>query len=166
MEITLGERTEETAAVYFQRTRSPAIRRTLPQKARTLEEALADFRRTQAPGARSFGRTICAGGQYVGDVWCYAMDPSGDPQAMISYCVFEQALWGRGIAGEALGLFLAEIRERFGLERVGAFTYSGNTGSVRVLEKNGFRLAESFTEDGVESRYYFRIFNSETTPMI
>ncbi len=154
MTVTLGERTEETVAICFRRAGTPAIRRTLPRKDQTLEEALADFRRTREPGAKSFGRTVYAGGQYVGDVWCYGMDPGGDPQAMVSYCVFEQALWGRGVASRALGLFLPEIRERFGLERIGAFTFMENTGSVRVLEKNGFRLTESFTEDGVESGYF------------
>ena len=157
MNILLGERTAETAAVYFARTRVPAIQRVLPQRAQTLEEFLADFRKTREPGADSFGRTIRADGQYVGDVWCYGMDPAGDPQAMVSYCVFDQALWGRGIATEALGLFLEEIRERFGLERAGAFTFMENTGSIRVLEKNGFRLTEAFTEDGVESGYYLRV---------
>lgn len=157
MNILLGERTAETAAVYFARTRVPAIQRVLPQRAQTLEEFLADFRKTREPGADSFGRTIRADGQYVGDVWCYCMDPAGDPQAMVSYCVFDQALWGRGIATEALGLFLEEIRERFGLERAGAFTFMENTGSIRVLEKNGFRLTEAFTEDGVESGYYLRV---------
>jgi len=154
MTISLGERTAETAAAYFQKARDPAIRRTLPQKAQTLEEALADFRQTQEPGAKSFGRTIWADGQYVGDVWCCGMDPDGDPQAMVSYCVFAKELWGRGAATRALGLFLEEIRGRFGLERIGAFTFSANAASIRVLEKNGFRLAEAFTEDGVESRYY------------
>ena len=128
MNIELGQRTEETVAVYFERAQNAAIRAVLPQRARTLEEALADYRRTLEPGASSFGRTILADGQYVGDVWCYAMDPSGDPQAMVSYCVFEQALWGRGVASEALGLFLEEIRERFGLERIGAFTFIANQG--------------------------------------
>lgn len=156
MNVLLGERTAETAAVYFERTRSPVLRRFLPQKARTLEEFLADFWASQEPGAGSFGRTIWADGRYVGDVWCYGMDPAGDPQAMVSYCVFEQELWGRGITSEALGLFLEEIRAQFELERIGAFTFEANAGSIRVLEKNGFRLAESFTEDGVKSGYYLR----------
>lgn len=154
MTVLLGERTAETAAVYFARTRDPAIRRALPQRARTLEEFLADFRKSQEPGADSFGRTVYAGGRYVGDVWCYCMDPAGDPQAMVSYCVFERELWGRGAATEALRLFLEELRERFGLERIGAFAFASNIGSIRVLEKNGFHLAESFMEDGVESGYY------------
>lgn len=161
MTITLGERTAETVAIYFEKTRSPAIRKTLPQKAQTLEEALADFRRTQEPGAQSFGRTVYADGKYVGDVWCYCMDPVDDPQAMVSYCVFEPELWGRGAATEALGLFLAEIRERFALERVGAFTFADNTASIRVLEKNGFRLEEAFIEDGIESCYYLRTPSGE-----
>ena len=161
MTVTLGERTAETVAVYFEKTRSPAIRKTLPQKAQTLEEALADFWKTQEPGAQSFGRTIYADGEYVGDVWCCCMDPVGDPQAMVSYCVFEQDLWGRGTATEALGLFLSEIRERFALERVGAFTFADNTASIRVLEKNGFRLMEAFTEDGVKSGYYLRTSSGE-----
>lgn len=156
MPVTLGERTAETVAVYFEKTRSPAIRKMLPQKARTVEEALADFRKTLAPGANSFGRTIYADGRYVGDVWCYCMDSGGDPQAMVSYCVFEQDLWGRGVAAAALKLFLEELRERFGLERVGAFTFAANAPSIRVLEKNGFQLRESFVEDGVESGYYQR----------
>lgn len=115
---------------------------------------MAEFRKSQAPGAASYGRTIYADGRYVGDVWCYGIDRQGEPQAMVSYCVFEQGLWGRGAASGALRLFLAEIRERFGLERVGAFTYAANTGSVRVLEKNGFRLSETWVEEGVESCYY------------
>lgn len=156
MTVTLRERTAETVAVYFEKTRSPVIRKTLPQKAQTVDEALADFQKTQAPGATSFGRTIYADGQYVGDVWCYCMDPDGDPQAMVSYCVFEQDLWGRGIAARALELFLGEVQERFGLERIGAFTFAANTPSIRVLEKNGFRLRETFVEDGVESGYYQR----------
>ena len=154
MLITLGERTAETAAVYFRRTRDPQIQKVLPQRVKTLEEALADYEKTLEPGAKSYGRTICAGGRYVGDVWCYAMDRSGEPQAMVSYCVFERELWGRGIASEALGLFLEEVRERFGFEKIGAFTYASNAGSIRVLEKNGFRLAERFLENGVESLYY------------
>ena len=51
---------------------------------------------------------------------------------------------------------LEEIRERFGLEHTGAFTFADNTGSIRVLEKNGFRLTESFTEGGRASGYYLR----------
>lgn len=154
MKITLHERTAETAAIYFQKSRVPEIQKFLPQKAQSLEEALTDFWKTQSPEAASYGRTIRADGLYIGDVWCFCIDRENDPQAMVSYCIFDQSLWGQGAASEALRLFLAEIRARFGLERVGAFTYAANAASVRVLEKNGFRLAEILEENGVVSRYY------------
>ena len=150
----LGERTAETTAIYFEKTNNETIRNFLPMKAQTVEEALADFHASQLPGAASFGRTIWAEGRYVGDVWCYGIDPEAAPNAMVSYCIFERALWGRGAASTALGLFLAEIVPRFGLKTVGAFTYSENLASIRVLEKNGFWLAEEFVEDGVSSQYY------------
>lgn len=73
---------------------------------------------------------------------------------MVSYCVFEQALWGQGIASRALSMFLPEITRKYRLKTVGAFTFSDNLPSIRVLEKNGFRLMEELTEDGVPSRYY------------
>ena len=157
MEITLGVRTAETAALYFERTSSsPSIRKTLPQKARTVDEAVADFYDTQKPAASSFGRTILADGRYVGDVWCYCIDPADTPNAMVSCCVFEQDLWNLDVASTSLGLFLGEIGPKFGLSTVGAFTFADNLPSIRVLEKNGFTLVEEFTEDGVLSRYYQR----------
>ena len=125
-------------------------------------EALEDYERTLLPGAASFGRTILADGQYVGDVWCYCMGQSEEPHGMVSYCVFEPGLWGQGIAGEALGLFLTELEGRFPWMRtVGAFAYAANRASVRVLGKNGFALMERFVEDGVESEYHQRALGSE-----
>ncbi len=154
MDIMLGSRTAESAERSFERMNTEAIRATLPLKARTVEEAVADFHASQRPGASSYGRTIWADGTYVGDVWCYGIDPDGTPGAMVSYCVFEPSLWGQGVASQALGLFLSEIVPRFGLKTLGAFTFTDNISSIRVLEKNGFRLVEEFTEDGVSSRYY------------
>ena len=154
MDVSLGTRTAETAALYFEKTDNETFRRVLPRKARTVEEAVEDFYAAQAPGASSYGRTVLVNGQYVGDVWCYGIDPTGTPNAMVSYCVFEPSLWGRGAATRALELFLAEIGGKFGLRSVGAFTFADNAASIRVLEKNGFRLAEEFEEDGVPSRYY------------
>lgn len=153
MWIELRDRTEETVITYFGRTRDPEVRRFLPQKAAAVEEALADYRKTQGPGASSYGRTIWADGCHVGDIWCYGIQTE-EPNAMVSYCVFDKGCWGRGVATAALGLFLEEIRERFGLRSVGAFTYAENAASVRVLRKNGFREMETFAEDGLESTYY------------
>lgn len=157
MDIVLGSRTAETAAIYFEKASSETIRRVLPQKARTVAEAVADFYASQRPGASSYGRNIWTGGpsgQYVGDVWCYGIDLGGTPNAMVSYCVFEPLLWGQGIASKALNMFLLEIARKYDLKTVGAFTYSSNFPSIRVLEKNGFQLMEEFVENGVSSQYF------------
>lgn len=154
MTIELRERTEDHVRTYFERTRDPEIQAMLPQTAQSAEQAVADYRKTLMPGATSFGRTIYADGAYIGDVWCYCLDPDDEPNAMLSYCVFEKSLWGRGIATEALRQFLTEIVPRFSLKTAGAFAFCANGASLRVLEKNGFTKKEEFTEEGVLSAYY------------
>ncbi len=154
MKIELKDRTEIHVRTYFARTRDPEIMSLLPQTADTVEKAVADFRKTLLPGAASFGRTIYADGGYVGDIWCYCIDPAEEPNAMLSYCIFEKDLWGNGIATEALRQFLPEMIARFSLKTLGAFAYCSNRASLRVLEKNGFVKMEEFTEDGVLSAYY------------
>ncbi len=156
MLVTLDKRTEETVRLYFEKTRQPFIRAVLPQKARSVEEALDDYRKTLLPTATSYGRIIRADGVYVGDVWCYCIDKQETPNAMLSYCVFDPACWRKGIATQAVGLFLAEMRQRYGIQTVGAFTFADNSASRRVLEKSGFSLLESFVEDGRASHYYQR----------
>ena len=147
MNITLQARTAQTVEIYFEKAQRPEIRRMLPQRAKTVAEALADFEKTRQPGANSFGRTVEADGRYIGDVWIYAIDLNDTPNAMLSYCVFEAELWGKGAATEAVRLFLEEVVERYQLQTIGAFTYAENAASIRVLEKNGFTLEEEFEED-------------------
>lgn len=154
MTVELKERTEAHVRTYFARTRDPEIQALIPQTAQSVEQAVADYEKTLLPGATSFGRTVYADGIYVGDIWCYCIDLEEEPNAMISYCLFEKALWGNGIATEALKQFELEIVPRFCLKSLGAFTYWDNIPSIRVLEKNGFGKIEEFTEDGRRSVYY------------
>ena len=112
MDIRLGSRTEDTVRTYFEKAQDPRIKAVLPQKAQSVGEALADYRETLLPGAASYGRTILADGVYVGDVWCYAIDPDDEPNAMLSFCLFEAALWGRGISSAAVALFLEDARRK------------------------------------------------------
>lgn len=156
--IVLGDRTEETVRIYFEQAREPAIKAMLPQKATTVEEAIADYHETLLPTATSYGKTILADGKYVGDIWCYCIDKTDTPNAMLSYCVFDESSWNKGIATDAALLFLEEIKKKLNLESIGAFTYSDNLASIKVLEKVGFDLIESFKEDGRESKYFQRNF--------
>ncbi len=156
MQIELRPRGLAEVKIYFEKAADPEIAVMLPRGSDSLEEAFEKYWESQKPGASSYGRTIVADGQYVGDVWCYGMEKGGDPEMMVSFCVFEKSLWGKGIATKAAGLFLGEVREKFGLETAGAFCFLRNRASLRVLEKNGFALKETFVEDGVESCYLLK----------
>ena len=156
MQVELRERTEENVRIYFERTRDPEIQARIPQRSQTVEQALEDYRRSLAPGADSYGRTVWADGVYVGDVWCYCIHAEADPDAMVSYCIFDKDRWRQGIASRALEQFLSDAGPRFGLKRVGAFAYADNPASVRVLEKNGFTIQETFEEEGRRSFYLVR----------
>ena len=153
MVITLGERTAETVRIYFEKANRPEIKKVLPQKAKTVEEALADYEKTRLPGATSFGQTILADGRYVGDIWCYCIDMEDEPNCMVSFCVFELESWSKGIATAALKLFIEAIRAKYGVKTIGAFSYANNLASISVLEKNGFAVMEEFEENGVLSKY-------------
>ncbi|MBR2019665.1 MAG: GNAT family N-acetyltransferase [Clostridia bacterium] len=159
MNIELSERTRECAITYFQKTRDPEIQALIPQKAQTLEAALADYELTLLPNAKSYGKSIFADGVHVGDIWCYCIGEE-DPDAMLSFCVFEKRLWNGGIATIAATRFLAEIKDRFSLRSVGAFTYTSNAASIRVLQKLGFTERERFIENGMESVYLQLDFSS------
>lgn len=57
--------------------------------------------------------------------------------AEIGYWLGE-ALWGRGIATEALTLVVGHVFERLNLLRLFAVPFADNAASIRVLEKAGF----------------------------
>ena len=154
MKLDLKTRTADHVRIYFSRTQDPEIREMLPSGVQTLEEALANFAQAQKPDAASYGRTIYVDGEYVGDIWCYCIDPSDEPQAMVSYCIFEKSRWNQGIATAALEEFLKEIVPKYSLQSIGAFTYSANLPSIQVLVRNDFTQRQVFTEDGRESRYF------------
>ena len=75
-------------------------------------------------------RVIDVDGAIAGTIASFRIDD----QLEVTYWV-DRAQWGRGIASAALQLLLAETAER----PVHARAASDNVGSLRVLEKAGFR---------------------------
>ena len=114
---------------------------------------MADYERTLLPNAGSFGQTICVDGQYVGDVWCYCIDMENEPNCMVGFCIFEPDFWSKGIATIAVNMFIKNICAKYSFKTIGAFTFSNNNASMKVLKKNGFSVIEEFEEDGVLSKY-------------
>ena len=148
MNIELRDRTRESVVESFEKYRQPEIQKTLPMRDRTLEEKLSDFEKSK----NSFGKTIWVDDKYIGDVWLYGIDESETPEAMLSFCIFEKDFRGKGIMTEAVSLFL----EKCPLSCVGAFAYADNAASLKVLQKNGFEVRETFAEDGKASVYLQR----------
>jgi len=153
MVVTLENRTADTVRIYFEKANRQEIKQVLPQKAKTVEEALEDYGKTLLPGATSFGQTVHADGKYVGDVWCYCIDLDDEPNCMLSFCIFELEYWSKGIATVAVNMFIKNVCAKYNVKTIGAFTFSHNNASIRVLEKNGFSVLEEFEEDGVWSKY-------------
>lgn len=154
MIIALKDRTADSVRTYFEKTNRPEIKQVLPQKAKTVEEALEDYEKTLLPNAASFGQTVYVDGKYVGDVWCYCIDMDDEPNCMISFCIFEPEYWSKGIATTAVNMFIKNICAKYHVKTIGAFTFLHNDASIRVLEKNGFAVVEEFEEDGVLSKYF------------
>jgi len=75
-------------------------------------------------------RVIDVDGAVAGTIGSFRIDD----QLEVTYWV-DRAQWGKGIASAALQMVLAEIAER----PVYARAASDNVGSLRVLEKAGFR---------------------------
>lgn len=153
IKVALKPRRLEHVRIYWEKTQDKEIRRRIPLQDISLEEALRQFEASRQPGATSFGMCIEADGDYVGDVWCYGIDEAGEQMAMFSFLIFEKSLWGKGVGSEAARLFCQEAFSRYDIRKLGAFAYAENTGSLRALEKAGFREKERFLEDGRLSVY-------------
>ena len=143
---------------YFERTKDPDIERMFPRSVLTREQAIANFQASLLPDADSFGQTIWADGEYVGDIWCFCIDRSQQPNAMLSLCLFAKERWGQGIGSRAMQLFLPMVTERFRLQSIGAFVYSDNLPSLHLLQKNDFVVQERFVEDGRETPFDKNLF--------
>lgn len=79
-------------------------------------------------------RAITSNGDLVGSISSFVVEGRTE----VTYWI-DRADWGRGIASEALALFLEIVRTR----PLYARAASDNAGSLRVLEKTGFRIIDT-----------------------
>jgi RimJ/RimL family protein N-acetyltransferase len=74
---------------------------------------------------------VTRNGQLVGNIGTWVMDGERD----LAYWI-DRAVWGQGIAGQALALLLELVPDR----PIFARAASDNAGSVRVLQRAGFAV--------------------------
>ena len=154
MDIMLKTRTREHVMTFWNQVQDEEIKRLFPFSIESLEKALILFEDSLKEDALSYGKVICFEGKYIGDIWCYGIDESNEKMAMLSVVIFKKELWGKGIATEVLKVFIGEVFNKYDIEKIGAFTYSNNYGSIGLLKKVGFSEIETFVEDGIESVYF------------
>lgn len=74
--------------------------------------------------------------------------------AELGIVIGDKEQWGKGIASEAIALFMHYLNEDTELRRVGAEFEAGNVGMRKALEKSGFQFEatciRSRIKDGVE----------------
>ncbi len=82
------------------------------------------------------------GGRLVGDVGLSLAD--GEPGVIKVGYTMSPAFQGRGYATEAVGALVAYAFDALGADVVRAYADADNTPSIRVAEKAGLRLIETF----------------------
>jgi RimJ/RimL family protein N-acetyltransferase len=104
-------------------------------------ETVRDFVASMVDSAHSYLFAIVdnESGRHVGNIKVGPVQPRHE-YADVSYFLGDRAVWGRGLATEAIQLVTFVAFERLGLHRVQAALYEGNIGSGRALEKAGYAL--------------------------
>ncbi|MFG2466317.1 GNAT family N-acetyltransferase [Streptomyces canus] len=132
MQIVLREVHDSDLPVFFRQMNDPEalhMAAFTPKDPADRDAFDAHWKRIRA--SADVQRTILADGDVVGSAAVY-----GDPgEREVTYWI-DRAYWGRGIATAALRELVAQVPERPLYARAAA----DNTGSLRVLEKCGFRV--------------------------
>jgi RimJ/RimL family protein N-acetyltransferase len=138
MHVTLRETTPEDVPILFehQRDRVAAEMAAFPSRDR---DTYVEWDARVRADPSAMRRTIIADGEVVGGIGIWGVD-----EREIWYWI-DRASWGKGIATAAVAALLAEVRER----PLTAQVAEHNVGSMRVLERNGFREVGREQQDDV-----------------
>lgn len=132
MDVILREVHDSDLPVFFRQLNDPESRHMAaftPEDPADRDRFEAHWARNRAAGGVAL-RTVLADGDVVGNAAVY-----GEPgEREVTYWI-DRAYWGRGLATAALRELLALVPERPLYARAAA----DNAGSLRVLEKCGFR---------------------------
>lgn len=125
-------------AALFEHQLDPEANRMAGTRPRSPDAFRAVWERNMADPS-VVARVIVLDGAVAGGVSCFP----NEGVDMVGYWI-GRAHWGRGVASDALRLFLQEVTRR----PLHAHTSAANPASMRVLVKNGFRETGRFVDAG------------------
>jgi RimJ/RimL family protein N-acetyltransferase len=144
-DVRLRDVVEADLPIFFEHQRDPDATRMAAFPARDWEAFQAHWATKILGDAAVAKKTILFGGQVAGNV--VSFEGAGTP--LVGYWIGKE-FWAKGIATRALSLFLETVRTR----PLFAHVAKENAGSIRVLEKCGFRPSAEQPpgpgDDGVE----------------
>jgi RimJ/RimL family protein N-acetyltransferase len=131
MNVELREVHDSDLPVFFRQMNDPeALRMAAFVPKDPADRGAFDAHWAKIRSSSDVVRTVLADGDVVGSAAVYGVPGERE----VTYWV-DRAYWGKGIATAALGALLTEVPER----PLYARAASDNAGSLRVLEKCGFR---------------------------
>jgi RimJ/RimL family protein N-acetyltransferase len=128
--VSLRAVAEADLPIFFAHQADPEAARMAAFPPRTWPAFAAHWAKIMA-GETNIMRTVLFDGQVAGNVVSFVMEGKREVGYMLG-----REFWGRGIATQALRLFLQIVTER----PLYAHVAKHNLASRRVLEKNGFTL--------------------------
>ena len=149
-EVQLRKVEDRDLDVFFDHQADPQAVEMAAFPARDKDQFAAHWAKVRADDANVL-RTIVVDGLVAGNIGSWQQDG----QQLLGYWVGRE-FWGRGVATQALALLVAEVSVR----PLYAHVVAHNVGSIRVLEKGGFRrdrgqeATAPATDDGIEELIY------------
>ena len=142
-DVRLRDVVETDLPILFEHQREPEAVRMAAFPSRDREAFFTHWTANILGNAGVAKKTILSDGRVAGNI--VSWEHSG--RLLVGYWIGKE-FWGRGIATRALSEFAKEVRRR----PLYAHVAKSNVGSIRVLEKCGFRKSAEETpgEDGVE----------------
>jgi RimJ/RimL family protein N-acetyltransferase len=145
----LRDVTEADLPIFFEHQRDPEAHRMAAFPPREHDAFMLHWRTKVIGEPTARKRTIVVDDCVVGNIGSW----DADGRRLVGYWIGRE-YWGRGIGTAALSEFLCEETTR----PLGAYVVVQNRGSIRILQKCGFRQIGGIQRghDGVEE-YFFQL---------
>lgn len=141
---------EDVTDAYVRWMNDPAVTQYLESRYR--QHSLDDLRGyvaevSRAPGTHMFAIVTRDDGRHIGNIKIGPVDQM-HRRADIGIIVGEPDCWGRGYAGEAIGLLADWAFSALEVDKLTAGAYAPNVASIRAFERAGFH------QEAVQRRHY------------